>query len=323
MSLHQIWHPEIFQGVGKRRNYFEGWYFKLTDRANTNALGIIPGISLGDTKEDSHAFIQVIDATKGHTFYIRYPLSAFQADHKEFSVKIGKSAFKADQLTMHIEDEETRMTGELYFDEIVKFPSTILSPGIMGPFSFMPLMECRHGIINMNHKTHGRLMVNGREIDFEGGEGYIEKDWGKSFPSAWIWVQANHFDHKSTSFMFSFADIPFMGRHFKGLIAYLQHNGRFFRFATYNGCKVQSLMLEEDSMSAVLSGPFGKLIFSVERSNAYLLKAPKRGKMERVIEESIDAEVKLQLQDRKGNALFSGTSRNCGLEISENAMQLL
>lgn len=26
-----IWQPAVYHGVGKRRNFFEGWYFKLTD----------------------------------------------------------------------------------------------------------------------------------------------------------------------------------------------------------------------------------------------------------------------------------------------------
>ncbi|MCK7537696.1 MAG: tocopherol cyclase family protein [Marinilabiliales bacterium] len=29
--------------------------------------------------------------------------------------------------------------------------------------------------------------------DFSGGRGYIEKDWGHSFPSAYVWMQSNHF----------------------------------------------------------------------------------------------------------------------------------
>ncbi|WP_243392439.1 MULTISPECIES: tocopherol cyclase family protein [unclassified Mesotoga] len=31
-------------------------------------------------------------------------------------------------------------------------------------------------------------------IDLTGGKGYIEKDWGRSLPDAWIWMQSNNFD---------------------------------------------------------------------------------------------------------------------------------
>ena len=56
-------------------------------------------------------------------------------------------------------------------------------PGVMGPFSFVPFMECYHGVVNIDHKISGSLMINNEEIDFTDGYGYIEKDWGKSFPN--------------------------------------------------------------------------------------------------------------------------------------------
>ena len=78
----------------------------------------------------------------------------------------------------------------------------------MGPFKYFP-MECRHGIISMRHTLEGRLKLNGKEIDFTNGLGYIEKDSGRSFPSSYVWVQANDFD-EPCSIMASVADIPFL-----------------------------------------------------------------------------------------------------------------
>ncbi|MEZ4893124.1 MAG: tocopherol cyclase family protein [Saprospiraceae bacterium] len=48
------------------------------------------------------------------------------------------------------------------------------------------------------HPQHGPyhlrfLTINGEELDFTGGKGYMEKDWGRSFPSAYFWMQTNHF----------------------------------------------------------------------------------------------------------------------------------
>ena len=48
----------------------------------------------------------------------------------------------------------------------------------MGPFKYFP-MECRHRIISMRHTLEGRLKLNGKEIDFTNGLGYIEKDSAK------------------------------------------------------------------------------------------------------------------------------------------------
>ena len=57
----KIYRPEIFQGYKKREGYFEGWYFKLVDKEVKNLFAIIPGVSISNIKDDSHAFIQVMD----------------------------------------------------------------------------------------------------------------------------------------------------------------------------------------------------------------------------------------------------------------------
>lgn len=36
-------------------------------------------------------------------------------------------------------------------------------------------------------------------MDFSGGRGYIEKDWGQSFPAAWVWLQINYLPDLSFS----------------------------------------------------------------------------------------------------------------------------
>ena len=51
----------------------------------------------------------------------------------------------------------------------------------MGPFSYLPLMECYHGILSMDHNISGSIDYNDQTIDFNEGRGYIEKDYGKSF----------------------------------------------------------------------------------------------------------------------------------------------
>ena len=45
-----LWHPEAYQGSRKRRNYFEGWYYKLVNRDRSRSLALIPGLALGEKK---------------------------------------------------------------------------------------------------------------------------------------------------------------------------------------------------------------------------------------------------------------------------------
>jgi len=100
----------------------------------------------------------------------------------------------------------------------------------MGPYTFAPFMECNHGIVSMDHGISGSLVINGEEIDFTGGRGYIEKDWGHSFPSAYIWMQSNHFAANGISFKASVARIPWLTGNFTGFISGLMIDGRLYPF---------------------------------------------------------------------------------------------
>ena len=94
-------------------------------------------------------------------------------------------------------------------------------PNIMGPFTYIPNMECNHGVVSMSHTINGSIQLNDETWEFKNDKGYIEKDWGTSFPKRYIWIQGNHFKNTNTSFMLSLAHIPFIGFSFEGLIAQL------------------------------------------------------------------------------------------------------
>ena len=186
----RLFKPEVFQGNLNKKRYFEGWYFKQVSRDLNKVYAFIPGISL--TGNEKHAFIQIINGITGETHYIKYPIDDFKYDKNNFRVKIGGSSFTREYIDLEIDTEELKVSGKLNFVDTVKYPGTILSPGVMGWYTFVPLMECYHGVVSIDHSIIGHLLINQNKIDFSGGKGYIEKDWGRSFPECWIWVQSTN-----------------------------------------------------------------------------------------------------------------------------------
>ncbi|NCB24980.1 MAG: hypothetical protein EOM62_05830 [Bacteroidia bacterium] len=316
MGIGKIWIPEAFQGSRKKRNYFEGWYFKLIDKSRQTVFAIIPGISIGENRKDPHAFVQFIDAVKGKTEYFRFAIDEFKADKNKFDVYIGRNHFSDKSIDINLNNGDSAISGILHFDNIEKYPKSFFNPGIMGPFSFIPCMECYHGIVNIRHTINGCLNLNAAQIDMTGGEGYIEKDWGRSFPESWIWLQANHFHEAGASFMFSVARIPWLKRSFTGLISFLRTDQGFYKFATYNRSRITYIENDGDTIVVRVQSPTHTLNFTADYKKGGILKAPKNGLMEREIEESITAEVSVCLTDRNGNTIFKGSSKCAGMEIS-------
>jgi tocopherol cyclase len=317
----RIYNPEVFQGNLKKKNYFEGWYFKHVSNDLNNVYSFIPGISLTD--HNRHAFIQVINGITGKSDYITYPIDEFSWDKDNICVKVGSSVFTEKSIDLKISGENLTVTGHLDYSNIVKYPKSLFSPGIMGWYSFIPFMECKHGIVSVNHKINGKISVNNHIIDFDEGQGYIEKDWGASFPEAWIWIQANNFSNHNTSFNFSIAKIPWLGNFFIGFIAFLYFDKRFFLFSTYNKAKITQIKHNAESIEIVLKNKNSVLKISAIKSTFGELIAPVSGDMSRRIKESIDSKVEVELFDKDGVLLYTDVSSRAGLEIIEKIFDYL
>ena len=272
----------FYHGQHRERSYFEGWYFK--QQANGRTLAVIPGISMAADGSKT-AFIQVITESASH--FVAYPFSAFEARRSPLGVRIGQSVFTAEGLFLDIREPDLTLRGKLHYGEL-----TPLESDIMGPFRSMPLMECRHRVISMRHTVQGRLNYQGETLVFDGGVGYMEMDWGTSFPRSYLWTQCSA-PEEDCSVMVSIADVPFLGRSFRGCIAAVRYQGREIRLAIYHGVKIRrysgnGLILQQ-----------GKHCLKVEADpdKAQDLKAPSGGHMSRVIRESAACPARYRLYE--------------------------
>ncbi|MBN1978401.1 MAG: hypothetical protein JW918_13470 [Anaerolineae bacterium] len=310
-------HPAWYQGYRARPPYFEGWYFKLIDPTEHHRYAVIPGVFLG--RGNSHAFVQVLDGVTGETAYHEYPLEAFRAAEDRFDVRVGPNRFTPEQIELQIASAERAVTGVLRFGGLTPWPVTLLSPGIMGWYAWVPQMECYHGVLSFDHEIQGALTVDGQAIDFSAGRGYIEKDWGRSFPAAWVWIQTNHFERPGTSLTASIAVIPWMGSSFLGFIIGLWHERRLYRFATYTGARVEKLTAAENHVGWVVRDRRYRLEIEARREVGFrtgVLRGPTGMDMGGRVPESLQAQVSLRLSTVAGDStIFEGVGRNAGLEI--------
>jgi len=314
----RVFRPHVFQGNLNLKNYFEGWYFKQVSPDLDHVWSFIPGIAVEPGQK--LAFIQVIDGISGKTEWFEYALDTFDFDKKEMKIRVGNSWFTEKGIYLDIISDRHSCKGEIEFSQKVEFPSMWYNPGIMGWYSFVPFMECKHGIVSVTHRLRGQISANNAVIDFTGGKGYIEKDWGVSFPESWIWIHSNHFLDDSASFTFSVAKIPWMGSYFIGHICFLYISGKFYRFATYNGSKITRLKYENEQLDIAIEGRRQSLEIRVIPNISGHLKAPVKGNMSRIIKESIDSTVYLKLLDKNGSILFEDKGRRAGFEMMDKIL---
>lgn len=300
--------PEMYHGRKNSRPYFEGWYFKHA--GGGSAFTVIPGIFRSKRKSEDTAFIQVILTGPQRSFFVAYTSETFRCSEDRFELSVGNSFFSMEKAILKI--GEISLEAELKYSGITPLKKSICSPSIMGPFSYLPSMQCNHGVLSLRHKVKGFVDYCGKKTEFKDADGYIEKDWGESFPESWIWMQCCD---KDTAFMCSVAKIPYGPLRFTGLIAVLLIGGEQYRFATYNGAKITSIDITDNNASVEVKRGDIKLCAEADFGGFADLKAPSKTGMNRSVSESITGNISLTLYKRH-TIEHLGVFKNAGLEMS-------
>lgn len=314
-GLAKVWKPALFQDGRKRLGYFEGWYYKCVDLAGQSPVAVIPGVALDLTGDTSHSFVQLI-RSDASTAYWEYPAGDFRFSTTDFEIQVGPNRFTDHRLVLALEGESGSVAGELSFSPWSPWPVRPLSPGIMGWYRFVPFMETYHGVLSLDHEITGSLEMDGSTVSFDGGRGYVEKDWGRSFPSAWVWAQSNHFDSPGTSVTVSVARIPWLSGSFVGYIVGLLHEGELYEFTTYNGAKMEAFSLEDGTASMTLRRRGIHLSLTIEGAEPGKLRSPVLGEMDGVTWESLGASISVNLREGT-ETLFQGIGRSGGAEFMD------
>lgn len=316
----EILHPSMYHGFHKKPPFFEGWYYKLVSADEREKIAIIPGVILGS---DAHAFIQMIDGVSGTTQYFSYPLEQFKANPTLFDISVDENHFDSTQFSLNINRPEGQLSGTIRLGHLNPWPVSLLSPGVMGWYAYVPRMECYHGVLSFDHALEGKINFNGRTIDFSGGRGYFEKDWGKSFPAAWVWLQSNHFDHPAVCITGSVAIIPWLGRSFRGFIVGFWLNGALHRFTTYSGAHIEALEISDTYVDWVLRNRTHRLTLKAYRAQGGLLRGPTPMDMGQRVIETLNATIQVKLETLQGELLFDEVGANAGLEVIGDLARLL
>lgn len=292
-----------FHGKHRKKSYFEGWYLK--HQAGGHTVAFIPAYHI-DENGNKSVSLQII--TNSKAYFIAYPAEQLIVGEKEFYIRIGNSVFQQSGLTIDIHEDTLHMEGTLLYQAFRPLKSDI-----MGPFRFVPHMQCSHGVISKGHGLSGNLTINGITYSFDSGTGYIETDRGSSFPKSYIWTQCNCFQDADCSIMMSSADIPLGPARFRGCISFVQYQGKEYRLATYTGG------LTEQYSPTCLSLRQGTHILraTVLEEHPLELRSPINGRMNERIRESAACTIRYEFF-AQNRLIFDLTSKQASFEFTKS-----
>ena len=277
--------------------YFKGWYFKCSTKDKT--ITFIPAHHYSNNKKS--ASLQIITDEKAFNI----PFEKLEYTEKPLYVKIGNCIFSERGITLDFQSNDLTLKGVLDFKDF-----SPIGYDIMGPFKYVPFMQCRHSVYSMRHKINGQITVNDQLYKFENGIGYVEGDRGHSFPKKYIWTQCCF---KNNSLMLSVADIPFLGSHFTGIIGVVLFDEKEHRIATYLGARITQV---DKNTVMIKQGSF-EFTAKLLKKNAQPLAAPSNGDMCRTIHESAACEAYYRFL-HKDRVLCEFTTYEASFEFEYN-----
>ncbi len=270
-----------FHDAGKGP-FFEGWYLKHQQGEKT--LALIPSFH---REKNGHAFASLQIITGEGSWSTVLPPESFWASRDEFQVRAGGISCSSQGLHADLSLPGLRIQGEVRYG-----PFAPPRKDMMGPFRVLSFLPCHHGVLSLFHSLSGQLSVNGELWDFAGGQGYLEKDWGSSFPESYLWThcfweqQGKHF-----SLMAAAASVPLGPAVIRGCICALLLGDKQVRMATYLGARV--LQWGKDGV-LISQGPLLLEIRPLSQKG-HLLQAPQEGAMSRGVREAAALPVRLRL----------------------------
>jgi len=295
-----------------------------------------------------HSYSLRVNGERQH--YYRFDTSEFSYANgkEEYYIQVANNLFTHSGVSLNLrprdnDDASLTLTGNLTFTNHSPWPVSLTRLGAMGPVGWIPGLECTHGLLSFDHVLHGSLTLSSTSsvgeqilnessvVTFDNGRGYTEKDFGRSFPSLWIWLQTNSFrNYPGTSLFVSIARLPLFSQEFPGFTAALWHNSQLIPFTTWSGAKFEDIRVSKDevhlSMRSSKRRPAYRLELTVDRQNVpeVLLYAPVNfTSMQPFVNEALQAKVHMRLFNSNGDILLDDIGDYAGLEVHGNVQFLV
>lgn len=296
-------YPTLLQGDITKCNYFEGWFQKIFVPELNTSIIIIYGFATGNELSKT-GFIQLF-VPGNDVIHVDFPQHQITLSKRKHEVKLGPNYFS--NYRIHI--EHTHIELDL---EIIPQEKKILKQNSMGIFYLVPGLPCYHSVLQVNSSVNGNIKINNNLIQLTRASGYLEKNWGASFPEKYFWMHAQDPLNSTNQILYSQAELRWRNKTFIKHVGFIQLNGKSFDLRKIHRkqfvCNVyNSNQLEISIVSVDLI-----LYFDLDKANKTSFKGPNDGKMTNTIIHNLNVPIQLKNRHKQMNnsVLLNGNIEN-------------
>ena len=308
---------EFFYGNLKKTDYFERWHVYLVDASKQHMLSIVLGVLLQG--KEKYAFIQIGSNIPHLNRIVKYPIEAFS--YTSDSITIENNVLSRDYIQLDLDEEKFQLNGKIIFSQGKQLETKFWRPGLMGPIKWLPFLNSYHEVLSLTHIIMGEINFNNKEISFDEGRGALDKDWGKSFPNVWFWMQCNHFQKHDAAMMVGVARMPIFLNYYTAFAMPFYFNDKTEIYANYTGAHIAKLYRYKGYIHLIITEKSKVIALKVFGKEDVPLIASPMGHLIRDVYECIDSKIEVKVT-QGGRTVFEDIGECAHLKIGGNTSKL-
>jgi hypothetical protein len=167
----------------------------------------------------------------------------------------------------------------------------------MGYNYFLPNLPCYHAVLNAGHRVSGEIKQKNERFIIENELGYLEKNWGTSFPEKYYWLHAVDPNDPQVSLLFSRAEIQWIGKKFIRHVGHVRFDKKQVDLRSLKNFTVSIQNSSKDKHEIQMTSKTLQLDISIIQRSKVQLKGPINGKLSRNIIHFPDSIIQIRLTE--------------------------
>lgn len=288
--------PSSLQGGFDRKKYFEGWFHKIYSAKYKASIILIYGYTTGNSAK-KFGFIQVhIPNQKVLIMY--FDKNEVFCDPNQHIVRMGEHILTTNKIDIKTQEIDIQL-------HLTDNQSIHTFKNSMGYSYVIPNLPCYHAILNKSHFVSGEINTKNTSFVMNQDMGYLEKNWGTSFPENYIWLHAVDPNNVEVNLLFSQAEIKWMGSTFLRHLGYLNFENECIDLRQLKNSVVSCSFVSSKKQLIHISSKLIELEISIILGQQVLFKGPEDGALQRDIIHYTDAIIEVKLKRNSETRLFS------------------
>jgi tocopherol cyclase len=328
---------------GSSDRFFEGWYYRVTIPELEKSFAFMYSLDdpIGDrpqsggaaqilTSDDEYLCrtfpnVKKFWATKNDLRLGHWGKNNFKLQPQFLEPSIFKNAIEQGyQITATINQGSIRDSGNgnyckwLYqIEPIYRWGNPKRSQqATAGLLSYLPIFEPGWQVLMAHGLATGAIDWNGKIYEFTNAPAYSEKNWGRSFPQKWFWINCNSFSNVSDLALTAVAGKRqvLWWMESPGLIG-LHYQNKFYEFVPWNSqISWQIQPWGEWKMQAYNSKYYVEILGLTEDGGS-LVRVPTKNGLAFRCRDTMKGKLSIELREDTGKTIVKAYSSLAGLEI--------